>query len=60
MSRAAAAKLPVADRLPLGEEVIRPTFRRERARDRSAASGRSRAATRRGGGRSPVRWWPPP
>jgi ribonuclease HII len=30
MSRAAAAKLPVADRLPLGEEVVRPTFRRER------------------------------
>ena len=25
-----------------------------------AASGRSRAATRPGAGRSPVRWWPPP
>ena len=30
MSRAAAARLPAAERLPLGEEIVRPTFRRER------------------------------
>src|SRR5262245_6089521 len=30
MSRAAAARQPVAERLPLGEDIVRPTFRRER------------------------------
>ena len=35
---------------------IRPTFRRESARRSSAASGRSRAATRPGAGRSRGRW----
>ena len=40
-------------------QIVRPTFRRERARDEARASGRSRAATRPGGGRSPARWSPP-
>ena len=59
MSWAAAAKLPVADRLPLGEEVVRPTFRRERARDKRGilpVAGCDEA----GGGRLPARWWRPP
>ena len=60
MSCAATAKdQRKLERLPLGEEILRPTFRRER-RALSAASGRSRAATRPGGGRSPARWSPPP
>ena len=46
-------------RLPLEEDIVRPTFRRERKAPK-AVSGRSLAATRPGAARSQAPWSRPP